>query len=88
MSIDRRLPHTAILVRAQWDAEAGVWVATSDDVQGLATEADTLEALQAKLSVMIPELMQANAIMSDLSEIPVHIFAEQTMRVANPRPNT
>ena len=35
-------PH---LIRADWDPEARVWVATSDDVPGLATEADTLEAL-------------------------------------------
>ena len=32
-------------VRALWDEEARVWVATSDDVPGLATEADTVDAL-------------------------------------------
>ncbi|UVC17087.1 DUF1902 domain-containing protein [Mesorhizobium onobrychidis] len=26
------------LVTAQWDEEANVWVATSDDIPGLATE--------------------------------------------------
>ena len=51
------------LVRAGWDPEAGVWVATSDDVPGLATEADTLEALSAKLGTMIPELLAANAVL-------------------------
>ena len=47
-------------VTAEWDNEAAVWVATSDDVPGLVTEADTLEALSAKLNVMVPELLDAN----------------------------
>lgn len=47
-------------VHADWDPEAGVWVATSDDVPGLATEAPTVEALTEKLRTMIPELLEAN----------------------------
>lgn len=47
-------------VHAEWDAEAGVWVAESNDVPGLATEAATVEALVAKLETMIPELLAAN----------------------------
>ncbi len=47
-------------IRAEWDEEAMVWVATSDDVPGLATENDTLEGLIGKLKVMIPELLEAN----------------------------
>lgn len=38
-----------IMVRAEWDSDANVWSATSDDVAGLATEADTLEGLSDKL---------------------------------------
>lgn len=49
-------------VRAEWDQEAEVWVATSDDVPGLATEAETLELLSAKLNRMIPELLEANGV--------------------------
>jgi predicted RNase H-like HicB family nuclease len=47
-------------VHAEWDAEAHVWVATSDEVPGLATEADTTEALVQKLKTLIPELLAAN----------------------------
>ncbi len=50
------------IVEAFWDEEAKVWVATSDDVPGLATEADNLDILTSKLKVMIPELMIANHI--------------------------
>ena len=49
-----------LFVRAEWDDEARVWVATSDDVPGLATEGETVEALIEKLRVMIPELFEAN----------------------------
>ena len=47
-------------VHAQWDEEARVWVASSDDVPGLATEADTTEALVQKLKTLIPELLEVN----------------------------
>ena len=41
-------------VRAEWDEEANVWVATSDDVPGLVTEEATMEGLIEKLKVIIP----------------------------------
>ena len=47
-------------VHADWDEEARVWVATSDDVAGLATEADTLDELLVKLRVLVPELLELN----------------------------
>jgi len=49
-----------ITVNAEWDPEAKVWVATSDDVPGLITEAETVEALTEKISVLVPELLEAN----------------------------
>lgn len=47
-------------VHATWDEEAKVWVAESDDVPGLVTEASTVETLVAKLDVLIPELIAEN----------------------------
>ena len=47
-------------VHASWDDEARVWVASSEDVPGLATEADTTEALILKLKTLIPELLDLN----------------------------
>lgn len=41
-------------VHAQWDDEANVWVASSDGVPGLATEADTTGTLVQKLKMLIP----------------------------------
>jgi hypothetical protein len=48
------------VVKALWDQEARVWVASSENVPGLATEASTMDALIKKLRVMIPELLEAN----------------------------
>jgi hypothetical protein len=78
------MKHPTIIVRADWDDDAKVWVATSSDIDGLATEADTLEALRAKVLTMIGELLELNEDRSDLAEIPVHIVAQQIARVLNP----
>jgi predicted RNase H-like HicB family nuclease len=50
-------------VVADWDPEANVWVATSDDVPGLATEAETIEGLTTRLRTIIPELLEANGVL-------------------------
>jgi predicted RNase H-like HicB family nuclease len=62
-----------LLVRADWDPEANLWVADSDDVPGLATEAETVERLIAKLEIMIPELLELNG-WPDQEEVPFEIL--------------
>ncbi|MEM8861443.1 MAG: DUF1902 domain-containing protein [Chloroflexota bacterium] len=52
-------------IQAFWDAEAEVWVATSDEVSGLATEAATLENLNDKLREIIPELLILNGMLEE-----------------------
>lgn len=78
------MKHSSIVVRAQWDSEAKVWVASSTDIDGLSVEADTIEALNAKVLGAISDLIELNGIDSDLAEIPVHILSEQLSRVSNP----
>lgn len=68
-----------IRVRAFWDREAGVWVAESEDVPGLATEAETLEGLMAKLGIMVPELLEENGV---TLESPVELHLEATRPLA------
>jgi len=80
-----KLKPSLIIVRALWDEDAKVWVASSSDIHGLATEARTLEQLGRKVLVMIEELIELNGLDIDLPEIPVHIMAERTARIANPR---
>jgi predicted RNase H-like HicB family nuclease len=52
-------------VHAEWDAEAAVWVATSDEVPGLATEADSTELLISKLKTLIPQLLELNGVVTE-----------------------
>lgn len=63
-------------VRAEWDEDAGVWVATSDDVPGLATEETTMEALIEKLKIVVPELLQANGLELG-EEVPFEILTRR-----------
>ena len=74
------LKRKTIRVEAIWDREAQVWVATSDDVPGLITEADTSEQLIEKLQVLIPELLRANGLINenDPSDIPLHLLSKRT----------
>ena len=65
-------------VKAEWDEEASVWVASSDDVPGLATGADTFEQLIEKLKVVIPELLEANGLLPDgTDDVPFAVSAER-----------
>jgi predicted RNase H-like HicB family nuclease len=47
-----------IVVTADWDPEAAMWVATSRDLRGLVTEAESVEALRAKLPGMVLDLLE------------------------------
>ncbi len=60
---DVMLQPALYIIDAFWDTGSEVWVATSDQVLGLATEAPTIEQLTQKLHVMIPELIQANQLL-------------------------
>lgn len=74
------MPKPRYFVKALWDDEAKVWVATSDDVPGLVTEAESCDALVEKLQRMIPELLEANGVMPTGmgDEIPFHLLSELT----------
>lgn len=65
-----------LIVNAIWDDEARVWVATSDDVPGLATEADDMDALVEKLKLMIPELLDANGV-AHAPDVPFEILGQR-----------
>lgn len=65
-------PPGVLSVRAEWDPEARVWVATSDDVPGLVTEAASIGLLVEKLEVMVPELLELND--GDDLDLPVELI--------------
>lgn len=51
-------------VEAFWDVETKVWVASSENIPGLVTEANNLEILTTKLKNIVPELLLLNEIVS------------------------
>jgi predicted RNase H-like HicB family nuclease len=46
-----------VVVSAEWDDEAKVWVAEATNLPGLVTEADTLEGLRNRLALIVPDLL-------------------------------
>jgi hypothetical protein len=74
----------SIIVKADWDSDAAVWVATSTDISGLAVEASSLETLQTKVMAAVADLIELNGSPSQLPEIPVHIMSSHVAMVANP----
>jgi len=78
----RRYAMHPLRVDASWDNEASVWVATSEDIVGLVTEADTLEELRKKLVDLVPELMAENGQVTDRSvSLPIEIVATQHLLI-------
>jgi predicted RNase H-like HicB family nuclease len=69
-----------LVVAADWDPEAGVWVATTRDLRGLVTEAETIEGLRAKLPGMVLDLLEE----AGTTDMPASI--EIVARVSDPLP--
>ena len=62
-----QMVNTVYEILAQWDSEAGVWVAESADVPGLVAEADSPNNLAGKLRILIPELLDLNGVKAERS---------------------
>jgi len=48
------------IIKINWDNEAGVWIATSDDVRGLVLESGSIDALMERVRYAVPDLLQEN----------------------------
>jgi hypothetical protein len=48
----------SITIDARWDAEASVWIATSNDVPGLVVEADTWPTMIEEVRLVLPDLLE------------------------------
>ncbi len=73
----RHMMAQEYFVLAEWDAEAGVWYTADTDVPGLVTEAASLDALAAKLMVMIPEMLELNGVIEpDHVSVPFELLTK------------
>lgn len=48
------------VVNFEWDDEAKVWIATSDDIDGLVLESESLDHLMQRIRIAAPELIEQN----------------------------
>ena len=57
----------SIKVDARWDGEAGVWIATGQNIDGLVVEADTWPTLIEEIQLVAPELLEVMSAMNSRS---------------------
>jgi hypothetical protein len=67
-------------IKAKWDADAGVYVASCDEI-GLVTEAPTFEALSARLDSMVLEMADLND-PQDRDDIMINIVTKRSIKAA------
>jgi hypothetical protein len=48
----------SVTIEANWDDEAGVWLATSSDVPGLVVEAESWSRMIEEVGLVLPELLE------------------------------
>lgn len=48
------------VINLTWDEDAGVWIATSDDIPGLVLESGSFDALLERIRFAAPELIALN----------------------------
>jgi Zn-finger nucleic acid-binding protein len=63
-------------VSLQWDDEAYVWLASSNDVPGLALESGSLDALMERVKYAIPDLLELKG-----TELKINFHAERMAEV-------
>ena len=65
-------------VQADWDAEANVWVSTSN-IPGLHVEADTLGEFMELVEALAPEMLAGN--LGIKGPVPVEVRANRTLEL-------
>lgn len=78
-----RIVNIAVTVKAEWDGEAGVWVATSEDVPGLVAEHRDFGRLEEMVLELVPVLLAENGMLPEGHggfDLPVHFAAQALSR--------
>ena len=64
-----------------WDAEAGVWYATSDDVPGLVAEEESLDSLMEEVKLLAPDLLELNCGVRGPTEVLLNVTSRREERI-------
>jgi hypothetical protein len=70
-----------IVVKATFDAEAGVWFTESSDLHGLNIEAPTIEALMLRIPGAVQDLLEDRDGGGELRDVPIELIAHASTRV-------
>ncbi len=73
------MSDNAYHVAAEWDAEAGVWISSSN-VPGLVVEATTLDEFVKLVSILAPELLAENLGLQ--GKVPLELSAHGLIELA------
>ena len=73
----------SIVVTAEWDAEAGVWWAHSDDLP-LTTEAPSFDALVERVVAIAPEIAELNHVGQPGETVSIDVVARRSAAVILP----
>lgn len=68
------------IVKFDWDGEAGVWIATSEDIPGLVLESGSFDALLERVRFAAPELLALNQVENPPAELT--FLSERHERIA------
>lgn len=68
------------VVTMTWDAEAGVWIAESEDIPGLVLESGSFDALLERVRFAVPELLALNHM--ETSPFMLTFLSERRERIA------
>lgn len=68
------------VVTLTWDAEAGVWIAESEDIPGLVLESGSFDALLERVRFAVPELLTLNHM--ETSSFMLTFLSERRERIA------
>lgn len=74
------MPRKAFEIRAEWDADAGVWWCSNDELS-LKTEAPTFDQLVARVLEIAPEIAAENGLAAPGEEIELRVLAERVQAV-------
>ena len=69
-----------IVVKAAYDAEAGVWFVESSDLPGLNVEASSLELLSIQVPLAVADLIEASDASGGDFDIPIEIISHSSAR--------
>ena len=67
-------------VHLVWDPDAGVWIATSEDIPGLVLESESYDSLLERTLQAAPELLSLNR--PDANPVSLTFLSERQERIA------